>query len=312
MLKLPAWFQTKVGLVYEPIPWLENRKIRLHFLDRTLKAMAGLLEGFVFSEIFVHKPGMLQGLDPRMKLFGILSLIICTSLIHSIPWLYGLYGLTLILAVLSKIQALFFLKRIWLVLLFFVGVIALPATLNLFTPGESVFTLYSLDRAHQIGPYSIPQDISLTRQGISAALLLVGRVATSLSFVLLLVLTTSWASLLKALRSLWVPQIYVQTLGMTLRYLMLLSQVVQEMCLAKKSRTLRVGKTGAEQRWVAGQMGTLFKWSMQLSVQVHQAMVARGYRGEVRILSSFQVRKRDYLWAAFCAGLCGILVYFAR
>jgi energy-coupling factor transporter transmembrane protein EcfT len=99
---------------------------------------------------------------------------------------------------------------------------------------------------------------------------------------------------------------------MTLRYLMLLSQVVQEMCLAKKSRTLRVGKTRAEQRWVAGQMGTLFKWSMQLSVQVHQAMVARGYRGEVRILSSFHIRKRDYLWAAFCAGLSGILVYFAR
>ena len=312
MLKLPAWFQTRAGLVYEPIPWLENKKIRLHFLDRTLKAMAGLLEGFVFSEIFVHKPGMLQGLDPRMKLFGILSLILCTSLIHSIPWLYGLYGLTLILAVLSKITALFFLKRIWLVSLFFVGVIALPATLNLFTPGEPVFTLTSLDRAHQIGPYSIPQDISLTRQGISAALLLVGRMATSLSFVLLLVLTTSWASLLKALRSLGVPQIYVQTLGMTLRYLMLLSQVVQEMCLAKKSRTLRVGKTRAEQRWVAGQMGTLFKWSMQLSVQVHQAMVARGYRGEVRILSSFHIRKRDYLWAAFCAGLSGILVYFAR
>lgn len=274
--------------------------------------MAGLLEGFVFSEIFVPKPGMLQRLDPRMKVLGILSLIVCTSLIHSLPWLYSLYGMTLILAFLSKIKTTFFLGRIWLVLLFFVGAIALPATLNLFTPGESVLTLFSLNQAHQIGPYSIPQDISLTRQGISAALLLVGRVATSLSFVLLLVLTTSWASLLKALRSLWVPQIYVQTLGMTLRYLMLLSQLVQEMCLAKKSRTLRIVKTGAEQRWVAGQMGTLFKWSMQLSVQVHQAMVARGYRGEVRILTSFQIRKRDYLWAAFCAGLSGIVIYLGR
>ena len=312
MLKLPAWFQVKSGLVYEPIPRLGNKRIRLHFLDRTLKAMAGLLEGFVFSEIFVHKPGMLQGLDARMKVLGILSLIVCTSLIHSVPCLYGLYGMTLILAFLSKIKATFFLRRIWLALLFFVGAIALPATLNLFTPGEPVFTLFSLNQAHQIGPYSIPQDISLTRQGISAALLLAGRVATSLSFVLLLVLTTSWASLLKALRSLWVPQIYVQTLAMTLRYLMLLSQTVQEMCLAKKSRTLRVGKTSAEQRWVAGQMGALFRWSMQLSVQVHQAMVARGYRGEVRILSSFQIRKRDYLWVAFCAGLSGIVMYLGR
>ena len=311
-MKLPAWFQTKSELAYRPISGLENKKIRLHFLDRTLKAMAGLLERFVFSETFVHKPGVLQGLDARVKLLGVLSLIVCTSLIHSLPLLYGLYGLTLILAVLSKIKASFFLKRIWLVLPFFVGVIALPATLNLFTPGKPVFTLFSLEQAYQIGPYSIPQDISLTRQGISAGLLLVGRVATSLSFVLLLTLTTSWASLLKALRSLLVPQIYVQTLGTTLRYLMLLSQTVQEMCLAKKSRTLRAGKTGAEQRWVAGQLGTLFKWSMQLSVQVHQAMVARGYQGEVRILSSSRIRKRDYLWAAFCAGLSGILVYFGR
>ena len=312
MLELPAWFQTKTELTYKPIPGLENRKIRLHFLDRTLKDMAGVLEGFVFSDAFVHKPGMLQGLDARFKLLGVLSLIICTSLIHSIPLLYCLYGLTLILAGLSMIKASFFLKRIWLVLPFFVGVIALPAILNLFTPGESVLALYSLDRTHKIGPYSIPQDIFLTRQGIFAALLLVGRVATSLSFVLLLTLTTPWPSLLKALRSLLVPQIYVQTLGMTVRYLMLLSKTVQEMCLAKKSRTLRVGKTRAEQRWVAGQMGTLFKWSMHLSVQVHQAMIARGYQGEVRILSSSPIRKRDYLWAAFCAGLSGVVFYFGR
>ena len=312
MLKLPAWFQAKSGSVYEPIPRLENKRIRLHFLDRTLKDMAGILEGFVFTDAFVHKPGMLQGLDVRFKLLGVLSLIICTSLIHSIPLLYCLYALTLVLAGLSRIKASFFLKRIWLVLPIFVGAIALPSMLNLFTPGESVLTLYSMERTHKIGPYSIPQDIFLTRQGIFAALLLVGRVATSLSFVLLLILTTPWASLLKALRSLLVPQIYVQTLGMTVRYLMLLSKTVQEMCLAKKSRTLRVGKTRVEQSWVAGQLGTLFKWSVHLSVQVHQAMVARGYHGEIHILSSFSIRKRDYLWAIFCAGLCGILVLLGR
>ena len=99
---------------------------------------------------------------------------------------------------------------------------------------------------------------------------------------------------------------------MTLRYLMLLSQIVQEMVLAKKSRTIRVQKAKAEQRWVAGQIGTLFKWSMQMSVEVHRAMVARGYQGEVRILSSSRVQKRDFFWIAFCAGLSGILVYFGR
>jgi cobalt/nickel transport system permease protein len=311
-MRLPSWFQAGSEWVYEPIPGLVNRKFRVHFMDRTLKAMAGLLEKFVFSESYVHKSGLLQALEARVKLLGVLGFIVCTSLIHSIPCVYGLYGLTLILAVLSKIQVSFFLRRIWLILPFFVGVIALPATLNLFTPGEPFFTLFSLDRPYQVGPYFIPREIALTRQGISAALFLVGRVATSLSFVLLLVLTTPWASLLKALRSLLIPQIYVQTLGMTLRYLLLLTQIVQEMCLAKKSRTLRVRRTGAEQRWVAGQLGTLFKWSMQLGAEVHQAMVARGYQGEVRVLTSSPVRKRDYIWLAFCAGVSGILFYWGR
>jgi cobalt/nickel transport system permease protein len=305
MMKLPAWFQTNGGWTYEPIPGLENKKIRLHFLDRTLRAMAGLLEEFVFSDAYVRRAGLLQGVDARFKLPGILLLIIAASLILSLPWLYGLFGLALVLAVLSGVEVSFFCRRIGLVLPLFAGLIALPATLN-------VFTLYSLERAYRIGPYSIPQDISLTRQGILTALLLVGRVAASLSLVLLLTLTTSWPSLLKALRSLLVPQVYVQTLGMTLRYLMLLSQVVLEMCLAKKSRTIRTGKTGAEQRWVAGQVGALFRWSMQLSAEVHRAMVARGYRGEVRILGSSRIRKRDYLWIAFCAGLSGFLIYFGR
>ena len=308
---LPTWFQIN-GAVYNPVPELANKKLRLHFIDRTLKGMAGLLEEFIFSEDHSQKPGLLQGLDARVKLLGVLLLVVCTSLLHSIPLIYGLYGLTLLLALLSRIQAAFFVKRVWLVLPFFVGLIALPATLNIFTPGENVVTLFSLGKEYRLGPYFIPAEISLTRQGISVALLLVGRVATSMSLALLLPLTTSWADLLKAVRSLGVPQIYVQTLGMALRYLFLLSQVVREMHIAKKSRTIRPGKTKTEQRWIAGQVGTLFKRSMQLSAEIHRAMMARGYQGEVRILSVFRIRKRDYLWTAFCASLSGFLIYFGR
>lgn len=311
-MALPAWFKMNGGTTYKPAPDLVKKKIRLLFIDRTLKAMAGILEEFIFSEAHAHKPGMLQKLDARFKLLGILLLVVSTSLLHSIALIYLLCGLTLPLALLSRIEAPFFIKRVWLVLPLFVGIIALPATLNIFTPGEAVLTLYSIGKAYHFGPYSIPSEIAMTRQGISAALLLVGRVAASLSFVLLLTLTTPWADLLKALRSLRIPQIYVQTLGMALRYLMLLSQIVRETHIAKKSRTIRPGKTRAEQCWIAGQVGTLFRHSMQLSVGVHRAMVARGYQGEVRILTVFQIQKKDYLWLAFCGCLSGFLIYFGR
>ena len=310
-MELPAWFQMNVA-VYNPAAGLAHKPMRLHFIDRTLRGVAGMLEEFIFAEDQAQKPGWLQGIDARVKLLGVLLLVVCTSFLHSIPLIFGLYGLTLILALLSRIGAAYFMKRVWLVLPLFVGLIAVPATLNIFTPGEMAVPVFSVGREYRLGPYFIPREIGMTHQGISAALLLVGRVATSMSLVVLLPLTTSWADLLKAVRSLGVPQIYVQTLGMALRYLFLLSQIIREVHIAKKSRTIRPQKTRAEQRWIASQVGALFQRSMQLSAEVHRAMMARGYQGEVRILSVFRIRKRDYLWMAFCTGLSGLLIYLGR
>ena len=309
-MALPSWFKMNGPPAYEPIPELAGKRMRLLFLDRTLKAVTGLMAEFVFSEGYTRKAGLLQGLDPRLKLIGLLSLVAGVSLLHSLTAVYGMCVLALVLAVLSRIGAVFFLKRVWLVLPLFAGVIALPATLNLFTPGELLWKIGELESSYRFGPYGIPKEIGFTKQGLTVALFLVGRVGASLSLVLLLTLTTPWASILKAVRSLGVPQLYVQTLGMALRYLMLLSQIVEEMYTAKKSRTLRAGKTRVERRWIAGQVGALFTRSMHLSSEVHRAMIARGYQGEVKILNTFRVRTRDYLWLAFCVGLSAALVYF--
>jgi cobalt/nickel transport system permease protein len=309
---LPAWLQMNGDWRYGPGSEPEGKKLRLHFLDRTLKALTGLLEEFILSDVYAHRRGFLQSLDARSKLAGILLLIVTVSLIHSIFLLYLLYASTLVLAFLSRIEASFFIKRIWLVLPLFVGIIALPATLNVFTPGDPVWILYSIGREFKLGPYQIPPEIALTRQGIFSALLLVGRVAASMSFALLLVLTTPWPALLKALRLVGIPQIYVQTLGMTLRYLVVLSRTVEEMVLAKKSRLIRSRKAGTEQGWVAGRVGALFRRSIQLSGEVHLAMVARGYQGEVKILRDFRLRRRDFLWMGFCIVLAGLFIGLGR
>ena len=305
-MMLPPWFQQKVNPVYEPDPALANQKIRILFLDRSLRTVAGLMEGFLFAEQYSPKDGILQKLDPRVKLITLLLWVVLVSLLHSLPWILGLYGVSLGLALLSRIPLAFFIRRVWLVLSLFAGVIALPAMLNLFTPGVPAVVLFPLSREYHWGPYRIPSEIALTWPGIHVALLLISRVATAMSFVLLLTLTTPWPNILKALRSLRIPVIYVQTLGMTLRYLLLLGQIVQDTLLAKKSRTLRPQKTRVEQRWVAGQMGALFKRSLRLSADVHRAMVARGYQGEVRILFPFHLRPFDGLFA----GVCAVLMVF--
>ena len=309
-MPLPCWFKINGPPVYQPIAGSAGKRIRLLFLDRTLKAAAGLMNEFIFCEGYALKEGLLQGLDPRFKLIGLLSLVVGVSLLHSLWALCGLCALAVMLAALSRIEPAFFLKRVWLVLPLFAGAIALPATLNFFTPGDLVWKIGELERAFRIGPYEVPKEIGVTKQGLTAALFLVGRVGASLSFVLLLTLTTPWAGILKAVRSFRVPQVYVQTLGMALRYLMLLARIMEEMYTAKKSRTVKAGRIRAEQRWIAGQAGALFARSLQLSSEVHRAMVARGYQGEVKILIPFQVRTRDYLWLGLCLGLTATLVYF--
>jgi cobalt/nickel transport system permease protein len=309
---LPPWFRENGSLAYHPDPALSKRRMRLPFLDRTLRAVADLMQDFLFAEIQAQNSGLLQKLDPRGKLITLLLYVVTISLLHSLPWILALYGVSLAIALFSRIPFWFFLRRVWLIIPLFAGIIALPATLNLFTPGDPAVLLLSLNREYHWGPYRIPAEITLTRQGIQAALLLVSRVGASLSFILLLTLTTPWADLFKAFRSLRIPVIYVQTFGMTLRYLILLSQAVRDMHFAKKSRTLRPQKTVAEQRWISGQMATLFKRSLQLSGDVHRAMVARGYQGDVRILSVFHLRPADWLWAGVCAVLMTFFLWAGR
>ena len=79
-------------------------------------------------------------------------------------------------------------------------------------------------------------------------------------------------------------------------------QAVTDMFEARKARTV-APETGsaAGRRFVAEAAGSLFGRSYALSEEVHQAMVARGYRGEARTLDRFHVGLVDLAWTLGCA-----------
>ena len=85
------------------------------------------------------------------------------------------------------------------------------------------------------------------------------RVATSISLVVLLTLTTPWNRLLASLRSLRVPKMFVLVLGMAYRYLFHLLGSVTDMYTARKclpSAPTAIWGTGG--RFVAASAGALF------------------------------------------------------
>ena len=62
---------------------------------------------------------------------SLLGLLVAAAFVQHVPVLLGLYGLTLALAAASQLSLRFFVKRVWLFIPIFTGIVVLPATLSL-------------------------------------------------------------------------------------------------------------------------------------------------------------------------------------
>jgi len=282
------------------------------FLDKTLLAVSRTAEQFLFSEQYAARIGFLQSLDIRIKLITFLILLILISVLHTPGPLWVLYALSLLLAVVSRIPLWFFLKRVWLFVPLFSAAIILPAILNIITPGEPLWTVMTLKHPYAWGPYTVPAEITVTRQGLWGGILFVSRVAASVSFAVLFTLTHRWSAIFAGLRSLHVPRIFVMTLSMTERYLFVLLRMIQDMYRARKSRTIHPLAVAAERDWIASRIGVTFKKSVEMSGDIYKAMLSRGFQGEYRSLDRFSAKAIDAVWLVTVLSLGGILFLFER
>ena len=265
--------------------------------EQTLNGITETIERGLFAEEISSQPGLFQSLDPRVKVVSVLALLIGVSLSRSLLVIFTIYLLVLLLAWRSAISASYFIKRVWLALPFFTGLIILPALF--ITPGPALV--------------SLPLGLTITQTGLTAALFLLLRVSTSVSLTLLLILTTPWNSVLSALNVLRVPDVFVLILGMTYRYIYLLLRTANEMFLSRKSRAVGRMNPAENRRMVAAISSTLLGKSLNLSSEVYLAMQSRGFRGSVVTLKPFRMRPQDWAWLAlflaiaFSAGWIGMI-----
>ena len=254
------------------------------------------LEQSVFAEKTTRQPGLLQGLDPRLKILSALLVLLAVGLSRNLLVILVLYFLVLGLALLSKIPLAFFVKRVWLFIPFFTGVVALPALF--ITPGTVL--------AH------LPLGLVITKTGLTTALFLLLRVGTSVSVAVLLVLTTPWNSVLKALGVLRIPAVIILILGMTYRYIHLLLHLTNDMFLSRKSRLLRRMNGPEERRLVAATSGTLLNKSLQVSSEVYLAMQSRGFRNYPRTMDTFKMQTIDWLSGALVVVMAAAAIWLGK
>lgn len=266
-------------------------------VERTLSSFVEAMSHTFDAEDLAKKRGLLQKLDPRIKIAAILPLIVIAALSRRLQVIAALFVLALALALLSRVPLSMLGKRVWLATLTFTGVISVPALF--LTPGRTIYILPLLGW-------------TISEQGLRAAAYLIMRAETAATFSVLIILCTPWSDLLKALRVLRVPTVLVVILGMTYRYIFLLLRGARDMFESRKSRM--VGRLeGRELRQMAtASAGVLMSKTLQLGGDVYQAMRSRGFRGEVYILDEFQTCWVDWLMLSFMAAVAALAFWFGR
>lgn len=267
-----------------------DHRHRGNIAERMVHGLQQVMEHALDAESLSTRQGLLQQLDPRIKLLSLLAVLSATLLVQQLTSLLLLLGLAILLAHYSQVSLRQLYRQAWLSVLLFSGMLALPALF--LVPGETLLTLPLLGW-------------HVSRQGLLSAALLLGRAEVSASFALLLILSTPWMHVLKAMRSLGVPVLLVALLGMSHRYVFVLLQTASQMFEARRSRMVAAPSGRMARQLVASSGGVLLGKAFQLSGDVHLAMVSRGYRGDIYLLHSFHTRQRDW-----CALLLAIALPF--
>lgn len=290
-----TWLKADTSL--PPSPQSDSR-LKRGYIEKTLAEVTSFFVNGLFSEEIISRGGLLQSIDPRAKVLTLGAFVIAVSLYKNISVVLGAYLFTLVLAWFSRVGLGFFLLRVWLFIPLFSGIIAIPALFNIFVPGDPILDVMRLESEIVFGPLKIPETISITRQGVFSASLFVMRVATCVSLVVLLTLTTRWQHILKSLKVFRVPQLFTFILGMTYRYIHLLLRQIEDVHLARKSRTIGRERGSSGRKWITSQIKFILKRSLAMSEEVYSAMVSRGFTYDMKTADNLTLKTKDYIWIA--------------
>lgn len=258
------------------------------FIEKNVEAMASFLKEVLEPEDSSNKRGLLQAIEPRARLFGALLFIVSAALFNGVLSSIALLFMVAAMSIASRINVIILFRRTLPVLVFTLFLV-LPTMFNFITPGTVIVNIFSL------GGF----DLYISREGLENISVFLLRVAAMASMLSLFILTTGYPDIFRALMGFPIPNFFVTVLSMTFRYILVLIKVAEGSHLARKARTITSLTLKEGRGWLASQLWLIMQRSMEIAEGVSLAMAARGFTGEVKTMSSFKMRWRDYIWIGF-------------
>jgi cobalt ECF transporter T component CbiQ len=253
------------------------------------------------------KNGLFQKLDPRVKVVFLFYFIVIVSLLRSLYAELAIAAIIFMLIALSRLNILYMYKRVLGFAFFFGFLIALPSAFNVITRGDVILPVATLSRSYQFWIYFIPKEIGITREGAFGVAMLTLRVANSLGISLLVIHTTPFFEIIRALKVFRVPDTFLMIIILTYKYIFIFSKTVEDMYLAMKSRLAGAADSATVRQLIAGRIYFIFKKSLMRYEETYRAMVSRGFTGDIELYSFRVFTARDAV-AAFVLAAAGAAV----
>jgi cobalt/nickel transport system permease protein len=251
------------------------------------------------SDQYIQHTSVVHQLDPRVKVVTTLLYILAVGITpEGIWWAFGLqFCLLLVVVISARLAPSYTIKRSFVAAPFILAAVAIPFTM----PGPEVFTIPGLEWT-----------LSLT--GLIRFISILLRAWLAVQSAILLGATTRVPDMFWALGALRFPKTLVSTISFMYRYLFVLADEASRMLRARAARSPRIaGASRPSTLWqgkVAGSMvGSLFLRALERSERVYDAMLSRGYDGQMRTLARFRMDSVDWVYLSIVGiGLCSIQI----
>jgi len=272
-------------------------KVTFSFLERGIDHLAGVVRNGYAQWECSSQRGLFQRIDARVKVLFLLFFILIVSLKRDVLPETCILIFVFVLTLLSRLSLFKVYRRVFFLGFVFGFLVALPSAFNVITNGEIVFPIVRLSRSYHFWVYRIPADVGITREGIHTVAMLTLRVVNSLSVSFLVLHTTPFHDIIRALKVLKVPDSFLIIITLCYKYIFIFSKTVEEMYLSKKSRILRELSSAEAREWIAGRMAFIFRKSRVRCEEVFKAMIGRGFSDSIKYYGFGKMRIADWFAA---------------
>jgi cobalt/nickel transport system permease protein len=212
--------------------------------------------------LYVHEHSAVHRMAPEAKLVAAIAMVVSIAVTpREAIWAFGAYAFLIVsIAILSRVRLRFIAVRLLAVAPFVLFALFIPFVAT----GETI----------EIG------FMEVSVEGLWGAWNILIKAVLGASVSILLTATTEVAAIIRGLRVLRVPALFVAIATFMIRYLELITDELRRMRMAMTSRGYDPGWI-TQARPIAASAGALFIRTYERGERIHAAMVGRGFTGEM-------------------------------